>query len=101
MLLEVGENDEVVALPCDFEVEGRDHLREDLDVLLALEAELFAGLLDLMAMVEVLHALLQADCDDEAHDDGGDVDEEVSPGVGSVCGWMDVKHRVEKPLLVG
>ena len=30
--------------------------------------------------------------DEEAEDDGGDVDEEVAPGVGGVVGRVDVEH---------
>ena len=41
---------------------------------------------ELMAMMEVLDGLLEADGDDEAEDDGGDMDEEVSPGIGGVVG---------------
>ena len=63
------------------------------DVDLALDAEGFAGLGDLMAVVEVLDGLLEADGDEEADDDGGDVDEEVAPGAGGVVGGVDVEHR--------
>jgi hypothetical protein len=35
---------------------------------------------------------LQAYSDDEADDDGGDVDEEVLPGVGGFVGRVDVEH---------
>jgi hypothetical protein len=47
---------------------------------------------ELMAMMEVLDGLLEADGDDEAEDDGGDMDEEVSPGIGGVVGGVDVEH---------
>jgi hypothetical protein len=41
-----------------------------------------------MAVVEVLDGLLEANGDEEAEDDGGDVDEEVAPrGGGVVGGW--------------
>ncbi len=36
--------------------------------------------------------LLKADDDEQAEDDGGDVDEEVAPGVGGMMGRVDVKH---------
>jgi hypothetical protein len=46
--------------------------------------------MDLMATVEVFHGLLKADGDEQAYDDGGDVDEEVAPGVGGFVGRVDV-----------
>ena len=48
--------------------------------------------MQLMAMVEELDCLFEADGDQEADDDGGDVDEEVAPGVGGVVGRVDVEH---------
>ena len=48
--------------------------------------------MQLMAMVEELDCLFEADGDQEADDDGGDVDEEVAPGVGGVAGWVNVEH---------
>ena len=55
-------------------------------------AELLAGLLQLMVVVDELDGLLEADGDEEAEDDGGDVDEEVAPGVGGAVGWVDVEQ---------
>jgi hypothetical protein len=46
----------------------------------------------LMVMMEILDGLLEADGDEEADDDGGDVDEEVAPGVGGGVGWVDVEQ---------
>jgi hypothetical protein len=40
--------------------------------------------------MDCLDRLLEADGDEKADDDGGDVDEEVSPGVGGVSGRVDV-----------
>jgi hypothetical protein len=37
--------------------------------------------------------LLEADGDDEAEDDGGDMDEEVSPGIGGVVGGSHTIQR--------
>jgi hypothetical protein len=51
-----------------------------------------AQLLKLMALMKVLHGLFESDGDQEADDDGGDVDEEVAPGVGGVVGWVYVEH---------
>jgi len=44
-------------------------------------------------MADILHSLLEADSDKKTDDDGGDVEEEVAPGVRRVFGWMDVEHR--------
>jgi hypothetical protein len=54
-------------------------LVEETDVLLLLSLESFAGVRDLAA-VEVFDGLFEADGDEPAEDDGGDVDEEVAPG---------------------
>ena len=48
--------------------------------------------MQLMAMVDELDGLLEADGDEETDDDGGDVDEEVAPGVCGVVWWVDVEH---------
>ena len=39
-----------------------------------------------------LDGLLQTDGDQQTDADGGDVDEEVFPGVGGGVGWVDVEH---------
>jgi hypothetical protein len=44
-------------------------------------------------MVDELDGLLEADGDEQADDDGGDVDEEVFPGVGGFVGRVYVEHR--------
>jgi len=54
--------------------------------------DVLAGFAGLAEMVEVLDGLFEAHGDDEAEDDGGDVDEEVAPGLGGVVGGMDVEH---------
>jgi hypothetical protein len=46
----------------------------------------------LMMAVDCFHGLFETYGDDEAYDDGGDVDEEVAPGVGGGVGWVDVEH---------
>ena len=46
----------------------------------------------LLPVVEVLDGLFEADGDEQAEDDGGDVDEEVAPGAGGVVGRVDVEH---------
>jgi hypothetical protein len=45
-----------------------------------------------MELMKVLHGLFEADGDEEADDDGGDVDEEVAPGAGGVVGGVDIEH---------
>ena len=45
---------------------------------------------ELMLMMEVFDGLLEADGDEQAEDDGGDVDEEVAPGGGGVVRRVDV-----------
>jgi hypothetical protein len=44
--------------------------------------------------VNRLDGLFEADGDEQADDDGGDVDEEVAPGVGGLVGRVDVEHGV-------
>ena len=61
-------------------------------VLCALDEELFASLVREVTVVEVLDCLFEAYGDEEADDDGGDVDEEVSPGAGGVVWWVDIEH---------
>ena len=61
-------------------------------VLCALDKELFASLVREVTVMEVLDGLFEADGDEEAQDDSGDVDEEVSPCAGGVVGRVDVEH---------
>jgi hypothetical protein len=49
-------------------------------------------LCDLVAVVEVLDGLLKADGDEDAEDDGGEVDEEVAAGSCGVVRWVDIDH---------
>ncbi len=62
-------------------------------ILGALDEELFAGLLREMTVMEVLDCLFKAHRDQQAENDGSDVDEEVAPGAGGVVGWVDVEHQ--------
>ncbi len=52
----------------------------------------FAGDAGLMVAVNEHNRLLKADGDEQADADGGDVDEEVFPRVGSFERRMDVEH---------
>jgi hypothetical protein len=61
-------------------------------VLLALDAQSFAGLRDLVTVMEELNGLLDGDGDEQANYDGGDVEEEVAPGVGGVVGRVDLEQ---------
>jgi hypothetical protein len=54
--------------------------------------QLIVQFLQLMLMVQVFNRLFEADGDEQAEDDGGDVDEEVAPGAGGVVGGVDVEH---------
>ena len=51
-----------------------------------------AGLGGEMTVMEVLDGLFEADGDEEAEDNGGDVDEEVAPGGGGVMGGVYVEY---------
>ena len=58
----------------------------------ALLLEGFAGLAQLVVLMDALDGLFETDGDQEAEDDSGDVDEEVAPGAGGVVGRVDVEH---------
>jgi hypothetical protein len=49
----------------------------------------------LVTMMDGLDGLLQADSDEQTNNDGGDVDEEVSPGMRFSVGSVDVEHETE------
>jgi hypothetical protein len=55
-------------------------------------AEISFELVALMAVVDGFDGLFEADGDEQANDDGGDVDEEVAPGAGGVVRWVDFEH---------
>src|SRR5277367_1224545 len=61
-------------------------------ILLAFDTEGPTRLGDLVAMVDVFYGLFEAYGDEEAEDDGGDVDEEVAPGRGGVVSGVDVER---------
>ena len=63
---------------------------DEFKVLLGLDVHLLFEILALMVMVDGFHALLEADGDEKSDADGGDVDEEVAPGVRGMVGWMNV-----------
>ena len=65
---------------------------DDLEVLFGFVVEVFLQLMTLMPVVEELDRLFEADGDEQADNDGGDVDEEVAPVVGGVVRWVDVEH---------
>jgi len=83
---------EIASTLGDFDVlEGDGYVAEVFGVEVGFE------LVALMTMMQGLNGLLEADGDEQADADGGDVDEEVAPGVGGVVGWVDVEHRVGSP----
>ena len=57
---------------------------------LELVRQLFSGVAQLVVLVNTLDHLLQTDRDEQTDDDGSDVDEEVSPGMGGFVGRVDV-----------
>ena len=59
---------------------------------LTLATEFLLELMALVAVADGFDRLFEADGDEQADDDGGDVDEEVAPGVGGVFGRMDVEQ---------
>jgi hypothetical protein len=75
---------------------GEEHVDiavSDGDVELRLVAHLGDELAALVGMVDGFDGLLEADGDEETEDDGGDVDEEVAPGVDGFVGRVDVEHK--------
>jgi hypothetical protein len=56
------------------------------------DLERLAGFVELMAMFDVPDGLFESDGNEQAADDGGDVDEEVFPCAGSMVGGMYVEH---------
>ena len=58
---------------------------DQVEILDGLDVHLLFEVFALMVMVDGFDALLEADGDEQANGDGGDVDEEVAPGVGG--GW--------------
>ena len=58
-------------------------------------------LLQLVTLVPVmgpLHCLLKTDCDQQADNDGCNMNEEITPAVRGVVGWMNVEHRFRYPF---
>jgi hypothetical protein len=62
------------------------------EILLAFNPQGLARLGYLMPVVEELDGLLEADGDEDAEDDRGEVNEEVAARGGGVVRWMDVDH---------
>jgi hypothetical protein len=63
-----------------------------LSVLFALLRKSSSGLGYLVMVMNALDSLFETYGNKQADDDGGDVDEKVSPGVNSVIGWMHIEH---------
>jgi hypothetical protein len=62
-------------------------------VLIKLQPERFTRLSDLVAVMEDLYCLLQPNCDEQADDDCGNVDEEALPGVDGFVRSVNIEHR--------
>lgn len=67
-------------------------LLQELSVALELDGQLPARLSQLVAVMDELDSLLQADCDEQPDCDRRDMDEEIFPGMDSSVGSVDVKH---------
>lgn len=74
---------------------------DDLQVLRGLVAEIFLELTALVAVMEKLDGLFKGDGDEEAENDGGDVNEEVAPGSGGVVRRVNVQHGVVLLRILG
>ena len=61
-------------------------------VLIKLQPERFARLSDLMSVMEDFYCLLQPNCDEQADDDCGNVDEEALPGVDGFLRGVNIEH---------
>ena len=92
MLLEIGKDLQIVLQLSGYESEILCIPGKGLSVVFALVAEKFASFGNLVAMVKEFDGLFDANGNDEAYDDGGDVNEEVAPCGGGVMGRVDVEH---------
>ena len=57
-----------------------------------LGTKVFFELVALVKVMEVFDGLFKADGDEEAYGDGGDVDDEVCPGVFGLVWDVDIEH---------
>jgi hypothetical protein len=65
---------------------------DQLEIALGFVMQLRFEFVALMIVMNGFDRLLKSDGDEQADADGGDVDEEVSPGGGGVVGGVDVEH---------
>ena len=84
------ESDDVGVVPRELGLQAGDVLLDEVEVALGFVAKLRFELDALVVMMDGLDGLLEADGDEQAYADGGDVDEEVAPGVDGFVGWVDV-----------
>ncbi|MGD0649410.1 MAG: hypothetical protein ABR971_15605, partial [Acidobacteriaceae bacterium] len=70
-----------------------DVLEGDVYVAEAFRVEVGFELVALVAMMQRLNGLLEADGDEQANADGGDVKKEVAPGMSGGVGRVDVEHE--------
>ena len=94
-MLELGVQGGCVA---EVELGDGDVVEGDVEVAQAFGVEIGFELLKLVVVVDELDGLLETYGDDEADDDGRDVDEEVFPGVGGFVGRVDVEHGGDSSL---
>ena len=69
-----------------------DVLMEKRDVVLHFFMQRRASFSDFVTMMDDLDSLFQRDSDEQADDDGRDMDEEVFPSVNAFVGSVDVEH---------
>ena len=93
MPLEIVEDKHVVFEGGGLPMEVLDVTGKQSMIFFELYFECLTGFGDQVAVVEVLDGLLDTHCDAQTDNDGGDVDKEVAPGVGSVMRRMNVQHR--------
>ena len=61
-------------------------------VLIELQPQRFTRLSDLMPVMEDLYCLLQPNCDEQADDDRGNVDEEALPRLDAFVRSVNIEH---------
>jgi hypothetical protein len=66
---------------------------QDMDAFLSLSTQVFQQLMALLAVVKEFHHLFERNCDEQADDDGCNVDKEASPRVNWFMKSVYIKHR--------
>jgi hypothetical protein len=74
-------------------------LRDEVDVANTLRAQVLLQLVPLMDVVDLLHALLERDCNQQADRDRAQVDPEISPAMHRAVWWVDFHGYVSRRQL--